>query len=266
MGIDVEGIVNNSKKIGFYSSEVIVPWGLLYASSDNHLILAKNDTVYAIFEKDKKISIGSEFSVGKIRAIKHPLTNKKAGFVFDVSGRVLIEKKAGLDYIRKDKSTHEKDNSYQAKIIESFDPLETGDVLMPANTVSSCILPVSNDTEIIANIMTGANRQTLLHIHSIIYMDKGRNSGVQKGNVFEIREGNVVKDPKPEKKLTFFEEQVVLPDRVLGRIFVIDTLPDSATAVVLSATEPVEPGAYLKNVSWTETPDFILDNADCPIE
>ena len=78
--------------------------------------------------------------------------------------------------------------------------------------------------------------------------------------------GNRVKDPKPEKTLTIYEEQVILPDRVLGRILVIDTYSDSATALVLSATEPVEPGAYLKTISWTETPDFILSKVNCPIE
>ena len=266
MGIDVEGIVNDIDRIGFYSSDNITPWGTVFAAADDHLILAKGDIIYVIFEKDKKVSIGSEFNVGKIKPVKNPLTNKKAGFIFDVSGRLLIEKKAGLDYIRKDDSTREKENSYQAKIIESYEPLETGDALMPVNNISRCILPVPNNTDILANIVAGANNQNLIHIRSIIYINKGRNSGIQKGHVFEIREGNIVKDPKPEKNLTFFEEQVVLPDRVLGRILVIDTLPDSATALVLTATEPVEPGAYLKNVSWTEIPDFILDKADCPIE
>ena len=263
MGINVEGIVNNSNRIGFYSSDQINPWGIVFASSDKHLILAKGDTVYVIFEKDKNVTIGDEFSVGKIRPVKHPLTNKKAGFIFDVSGRLVIEKKAGLDYIRKDGSTSEKENSYQAKVVESYEPLEKGDVLMPGSNISSCIIPASNNTDILANIVVGANNQNLIHIHSIVYMDKGRDSGVQKGNIFEIREGNVVKDPKPENKITFYEEQVVLPDRVLGTILVIDTLPDSATALVLTATEPVEPGAYLKNLSWTEMPDFLLDKVDC---
>ncbi|MBN2418863.1 MAG: LysM peptidoglycan-binding domain-containing protein [Deltaproteobacteria bacterium] len=266
MGINVEGIINNRNRIGYYSSENMVPWGILFASADKHLILAKNDTVYVIFEKDKKITIGSEFAVGKIRPVKHPVTNKKSGFVFDVSGRIVIEQKAGLNYNRKDESTSEKENSYQAKIIESYEPLEAGDVIMPGNSVSSCILPVPTNTEILANIVTGANKQELIHVNSIVYMDKGHNAGIVKGNIFEIREGNIVIDPKPEKKLTFFEEQVVLPDRILGRILVIETFPDSATAIVLTATEPVEPGDYLKNLSWSETPDFISDKANCPVE
>ena len=266
MGIDVEGIIHNSNRIGFYSSNKITPLGMVYAAAKKNLILAKGSSVYVIFENDKNVSIGSEFTVGKIRQVKHPLTNKKAGFVFDVSGRLVIEKKAGMDYIRKDGSTSEKENSYQAKIFESYEPIEIGDYLMPVNNISSCILPSSNNGDILANIVAGANHQSLIHKYSIVYMDKGHDAGIKKGNIFEIREGNIVKDPKPSKNLTFYEEQVVLPDRLLGSIIVIDTYPDSATALVLTATEPVEPGAYLKNISWTETPDFILDNATCPTE
>ena len=194
----------------------------------------------------------------------HPLTGKKSGYVFNASGRLRIEKKAGFYY--KDEKLYEKPNSYQAKLFETYEPVEINDIVIPPIAVSHCILPVSNNTDILANIVAGSNEQTLIHKYSIVYMNKGSKAGVKKGNIFEIRMGNIVKDPKPEKTLTFYKKQVVLPDRVLGRVVVIKTYPDSSTALVLSATEPVEPGAYLKNVSWAETPDFLLNCADCPIE
>jgi hypothetical protein len=264
MGINIEAAVNNSKRIGFYSSKEVAPWGTVFASADEHLILGKDDIVYVIFEEGTKVSIGNEFNVGKLSPVVHPITNKKSGYVFNVSGRLVIQKKAGFDY--RDKNIYAKENSYQAKIIETYEPVEFGDVVMPINRISSCILPAPNDTDILANIIAGANNRNLFHRYSIVYMDKGTDSGVKKGNVFEIRMGNIVKDPKPEKTIKLYEELVVLPDRVLGRILVIDTYPDSATAIVLSATDPVEAGAYLKNVSWTETPDYILSTPNCPIE
>jgi hypothetical protein len=264
MGIDLEGIIQNTNRIGFYTSNKDISWGTLYGAADKHLILGRNNTVYVIFEDDKKVSIGSEFAIGKLTPVKHPITKKKAGYIFDVSGRLVIEKKAGIEY--RGDQTYEKTNSYQAKIIESYEPVEIGDILVPPKSFSKCILPTTNNGDILANIVAGSNLQTLIQKYSIIYMDKGSDAGVKAGNIFEIRLENRVKDPKPEKTLTWHEEQVILPDRVLGRILVIDTYPDSATALVLSATEPVEIGAYLKNVSWTETPDFILNKATCPIE
>ena len=264
MGIDIEGIIQNSNKIGFYTSDNVTPWGILFATADKHIIIGKNDTVYVIFEKDRSISVGSEFSVGKLTPVKHPITKKKAGYVFDISGRLVIEKKAGL--VEKDGQFYEKENSYQAKILESFDPIEFGDNLMPTDSFAKCVLPTSNDNNILANIVAGANKQTLIHKYSIAYMDKGQNAGISPGNIFEIYTKNIVLDPKPERTLKLYEEQIFLPDRVIGRLIVIKTYPDSSTALVLSATEAVEPGAYLKSVTWTETPGFIKNKATCPIE
>ncbi len=98
-------------------------------------------------------------------------------------------------------------------------------------------------------------------------MDQGAsNAGIRKGNVFEIVTTNIVKDPRPEKILKVWEEMVILPDRHFGIAMVIDTYPDSATAVVLSAPEPIEIGAYMKSVLWTEIPDYISAKANCPAQ
>ena len=96
MGIDVNGITNTNK-IGFYSSEKIDTWGTLFASTDKSIILSNNDTVYVIFNMDKKINIGDEFAIGKISPrIIHPVTKKKAGYIFDISGKLVIENKTGF--------------------------------------------------------------------------------------------------------------------------------------------------------------------------
>ena len=263
MGIGLGGLANIDR-IGFYSTKKINAWGTIYAGTDKHIILAENDIAYVIFKKGRKVSIGDEFTIGKISQVVYPITGKKSGYVFDISGRLLIEKKAGLSW--DDGNISEKENSYQARIIGAYEPIEFNEVVIPRRKIASCILPVPNNKNILANIVTGANGRSLIHEDTIVYMNKGSNTGVRKGNIFEIRIGNIVKDPKPDKALSFYDEQIVLPDRVIGRILVIDTYPDTATAIVLSATEPVEAGAYLKNVTWSQTPDFILSKASCPIK
>ena len=263
MGIGLEGIANIDR-IGFYSTKKISPWGTLFASADKHIILAKGDTVYVIFDEGKDISTGDELAIGKVSGVVHPITGKKVGYVFDITGKLLIEKKTGLDY--ESGKTREKNNVYQAKILEAYVPIELGEIVFPGRKISKCILPVPNNTDILANIVAAEDNQFLIHKYSIVYMDKGSDAGVRNGNIFDIRETNIVKDPRPDKKFSWREEQIVLPDRVLGRMIIVDTFPDSATAVVLSTTEPVESGAYVKNVSWTQTPDFILSKANCPIE
>jgi LysM repeat protein len=260
-GINIHGIININK-MGFYSSEKIDTWGKLFASSDKNILLSKDDTVYVIFENTKKVNTGDEFSIGKVsQRIIHPLTKNKLGYVFDVSGKLVIEKKTG--FTMKEEMLRDKENVYQAKIIEANTPINIDDIILPLRDIPGCILPVSNGGNILANIVATEQNLNLIHQYNIIYMDKGSNAGIKNGNVFEIVEANIVKDPKPEKILKIWEEMVILPDRHFGIAMVIDTYPDTATAIVLSAPEPIQTGAYMKSVSWTETPDYISAKADC---
>jgi hypothetical protein len=264
MGIDIIG-VTNINKIGYYSSEKIDTWGTLFASADKSIILSNNDTVYVIFKNDKKINIGDEFAIGKISPrIIHPVTKKKAGYLFDISGKLVIEKKTGFTI--KEEVLRDKENVYQAKITDAHTPINIDDIILPLRNVPGCILPESNSENILANIVAAEQNRSLISQYNIIYMDKGSNAGIKKGNIFEILVGNVVKDPRPEKILTLYEETVILPDRHFGTAMVIDTYPDTATAIVLTAPEQIETGAYLKSVSWTETPDYITVMATCPVQ
>ncbi|MBN1904279.1 MAG: LysM peptidoglycan-binding domain-containing protein [Deltaproteobacteria bacterium] len=260
-GIDIHGIINTNK-MGFYSSEKIDTWGTLFASSDKNIILSKDDTVYVIFENTKKINTGDEFSIGKVsQRVIHPVTKEKSGYVFDVSGKLVIEKKTG--FTLKEEVLREKENVYQAKITEAHTPINIDDIILPLRVIPGCILPESNSGDILANIVAAEHNLTLIHQYNLIYMDKGSNAGIKNGNVFEIVESNIVKDPKPEKILKVWEEMVILPDRHFGIAMVIDTYPDTATAIVLVAPEQIETGAYMKSVSWTEIPDYISAKANC---
>ncbi|NLD36216.1 MAG: LysM peptidoglycan-binding domain-containing protein [Desulfatiglans sp.] len=264
MGIDIRGIINIDK-MGFYSSEKIDTWGTLFASEDKNIILSKDDTVYLIFENTKKINTGDEFSIGKVsERVIHPVTKDKSGYVFNVSGKLVIEKKTG--FTMKEGVLKDKENVYQAKITEANTPINIDDIILPLRNIPGCILPESNSGNILANIVAAEQNLTLIHQYNIIYMDKGSNAGIRKGNVFEIVTTNIVKDPRPEKILKVWEEMVILPDRHFGIAMVIDTYPDSATAVVLSAPEPIEIGAYMKSVLWTEIPDYISAKANCPAQ
>jgi hypothetical protein len=264
MGINIEGLASNDK-IGFYSIEKISPWGTLFAGVKKNMILSKGDTVYVIFEKGMNISIGDQYSIGKISPrVIHPVTKKKSGYLFNVSGKLVIDKKTG--FTLENDTLRDKENVYEALISEAYVPININDVVLPLRNIPGCILPVSNSANILANIIAADNNQALISQYSIVYMDKGSNDGIVKGNIFEILMANVVKDPQPEKILKLWEDMVILPDRHFGIAMVIDTHPDSATAVVLLAPEEIETGAYLKSVSWSETPDYITAKANCPAQ
>lgn len=264
MGINVEGLTKVDS-LGFLSYDKISPWGVVFASKEKKVILSKGDTAYVLFEKDKTIKTGDIFSIGTSSSmLKNPLNGDDLGYVFSVTGKLEIEEPAGL--IPEGDAFVEKKNSFKAKIIASHEPIYVNDsLLIPFKPIPSCVPPLSVNREILANIVATRAQQRLLNQGSIVFINVGSNAGVKTGNLFEVAEGNIAVDPKPEKT-TFYKSVIVLPDNPIGRILVLETKPDTSTAIVLSSSKSFSAGAYIKDISWTEKPDFLMKIANCPIE
>ena len=52
----------------------------------------------------------------------------------------------------------------------------------------------------------------------------------------------------------------------IGKLMVVESRPNSSTAVVLSASEDLYPGTFVKGFSWSETPEFLKNLSTCPLE
>ncbi|MFC1867220.1 LysM peptidoglycan-binding domain-containing protein [Thermodesulfobacteriota bacterium] len=266
MGINVEGLTN-VKTLGFLSLGKIQPWGTVFSSDSGKLILVKGETAFVLFDESKEIKVGDEFSIGRISPIlKHPVTGKKLGYTYSINGRLVVEERLGLAH--SNLKFYEKKNVFKTKITEAYEPVQIDNIVIPYTPVSPCVLPAPINKELLANIVASKRNQVLISPNSIAYIDRGFKHGVNRGNVFEVVKTNIVPDPKkPEKE--FYRprySKIILPDIRIGMIMILESRPDTSTAIVLSATESFPKGAYIKDISWVETPDFLLSRASCPVE
>ncbi|MFC1535381.1 hypothetical protein ACFL7M_18690, partial [Thermodesulfobacteriota bacterium] len=166
-----------------------------------------------------------------------------------------------------DRKFYDKKNVFKVKVTEVYNPVRVEDIVVPYQSVSQCVLPIPINKKLLLRIIASKNQLTLIHKNSIVYIDQGFNHGINRGNVFEVVKPHITRDPKPGKKDYPFEEsRIILPDKPVGRIMVLESRPDTSTAIVLSATEPFSVGVYIKDISWVETTDFLSSIAQCPIE
>jgi len=265
MGIDV-GKFTNVNALGFLSLEKIIPWGTVFESENENIMLAEGDIAYVIFDEDRDIKVGDEFSVGRSSPLlKNPVTGEDLGYTFQVNGKLKIEERLGLAH--QGKKFYDKKNVFETKVVEVYEPVSIDDSVLPYTSFSSCVLPVSMNKDLVANIVASKGQMTLLGHNSIVYIDLGLKDGINRGNVFDVVEASIVKDPKPgEEGSLLFKSHIILPDRPLGKIMILESRPDTSTAIVLSATEPFSTGIYITDLSWAETPDFLLSIANCPVK
>jgi hypothetical protein len=265
MGIDLASLTQIDA-IGFFSRDKIQPWGSFFASDKQKLMFANGDTAYVIFDEAREIKIGDRYLIGESSpSVKHPVTGKRLGCVFNVKGVLTIEERLGR--AQKGDIYFEKKNVFKAKIDVAYQPVSIDDLLMPYQPVSSCMMPVSVDKKIVANIIATKNEEGLIHSNSIVYIDLGSNDDLKPGNMLNVVKSNVVPDPNTEEKFfTLWKSKLILPDVFVGRIMIIECGPEFSTAIVLSSVEPFSTGAYVKELSWDKKPDFISELASCPIQ
>jgi hypothetical protein len=178
---------------------------------------------------------------------KHPITGGKLGYVISFNGRLVVEKQAGLGVGLV--LTYKKKNTYVAKMLDMYRPVIVGDMLIPYENLSSCIRPVPVDEKLIENIVAARDDMTVLSELSIVYIARGVNQGIRRGNIFEIVKTNVFPDATREsQKMTqlFNEGTIVFPDTRIGTMLILDARPDTSTAIVLSASDIFSLGTPIK--------------------
>ena len=262
-GIDISRLTEVNA-IGYLYTDKIQAWGKVFAADKDKLMLSQGETAYVIFDEDRDIKTGDKFFVGNSSPeLKHPITKKDLGYAFNVNGLLTIEERLGRG--KRGDEYYDKENVFKAKVEESYVPIDIGAVLMPYKPVSSCVLPVSTDKKIAANIVATKRQQELIPTNTIVYVDLGSND-LKRGNVLNVIKPNIVPDPDPSERFFTWRSKLILPDIFVGRIMIIECGPETSAAIVLSAVESFSPGVYVKELSWEKTPDFLLEMPSCPIQ
>lgn len=264
-GIDVTSLTNINT-IGYLSFEKIIPWGKIFSSDSDRLIFYEGETVYVLFNDSKKVQPGDEFVIYETHSIKkYPFPGNVLAYTIAIKGRLAIQKRTGIginEYgVRKAKK-----NTYQAKIVQIFGTISKDDDIMPYESVSSCVRPISLDQEVSGNIVASRDERQLISRNSVVYIDRGFNQGIDRGNLFEVFKTHVISDPENKSQLLI--RKMELPNIKIGVIMILESRPDSATALVISAKEDIPIGAFIKEMSWEEKekPEFLSLLPSCNIE
>jgi hypothetical protein len=264
-GIDVSGLTN-VQALGHLSVKEVDPWGFVLASESGRQLLSQGETIFLHFDNGKAAKPGDHFNICKSSPlIKHPITGEKIGYILSVLARVVVEEKVGVGF--GGGAFYKKEGVYQARIEEYFRELNVGDLVLPYEPISQCVQPISIDEPLVGNIVAAQDQRSLVASNRVVYLDHGFNDGVRRGNIFEVVRTHIVRDPvKGEVEFLSKPRSVILPDIPIGTIMVLESRPDTSTAIVISANEEFLIGTYVKGLSWVETPDLFTRIPTCPTE
>jgi hypothetical protein len=264
-GIDVSNLTD-VQALGYLSVKEVDPWGFVLASESGRQLLSQGETIFLHINNGKVAKPGDQFNICKISPlITHPITGEKIGYMLSVLGRVVVGEKVGLGF--GGGAFYKKEGVYQARIEEYFRELNVGDLVLPFEPISQCVQPISQDEPLVGNIVAAQDQRQLVATNRIVYLDHGFNDGVRRGNIFQVVRTHLVRDPvKGEMDFITKPRSIILPDIPIGTLMVLESRPDTSTALVISANEEFLIGTYVKGLSWVETPDLFTRIPTCATE
>jgi hypothetical protein len=221
--------------------------GELTGSPDEMMLLTEGNDVYLKMSKDTDIRQGQEFTV--FSPERTPEAGSARGDVINIKGTVKI---TGWD---------PKTKVARAKITESLDIMQRGDLIGPVGRRFDVVPPVTNQKEVWGQISGENNPRELIGQNQVIFVDKGSDDGLRPGNrLFVVRKGDpwvqglgggtAVGAVRMRYRLRTTDNEAQkkdgdvksYPQEVIGEIRVLRTRPHSATCLVMQSDNELEAG------------------------
>lgn len=199
---------------GGYISDEAKTIGKIVDNPQKKTLMGSGDYVY--IETVTPANINDKFYIiSKPERVTHPLTGEEIGYIIKVNGVVKV--------------TGEDNGDKKALILESYKEIAKDDLLIAFYDVET---PVAPDRErrpaIRGTILKPADKHVIIGIGSIAYLDKGKNNGIQIGDVFSIISG----------------EGMGIP---IGNAQVIRIMNKTSVAIVRNAFFEIKQGDLFRN-------------------
>ena len=205
--------------------------GSIMSNPDNKRLLGAGDLVYVNVGSNLGVKQGDLFTIFRIVSeIKHPRPP------YHVVGHRVVN-------LGELKIGQVKENVADARIINSYREIQDSDRIAPFTPPLSQEIPyAANQIALEGYILANKNDTVSMGKDEIIYVDKGAQDGVLRGNVFEVYL------PGETKLDAASGQQVVLPDQVIGELLVVDPRPTSSVTLSVKSVREFTPGEHLRMV------------------
>ncbi len=172
--------------------------------------------------------VGDAFTVFRVRRkVHHPETGKPVGRFVEVLGKAEV--------------TEVHPQSSFAKITTSYSEIESGDRVIPYEEPPVDFVSVTPEQPVSGVILAQQPYRQWSGDGDLVILDRGTEHGVKQGVELEVfRQGKEVIDPLTTSR-------VLVPDDVIGRLFVLRASPENSVALVLKARTEVQAGDRVRS-------------------
>ena len=206
---------------GYVTTAAFESAGMIMDSAIERTWLADHDEVVINYGRDE-IGEGQQLEIFRRgESVKHPVTGRPIGWMIEVMG--------WLEVTRVD------DEASVAEIRMSAGEVRRGDLVRP-RPISEMDIPVLDTPDVLGLIVHTPPGRLEVGSNDVVYLNRGSADGLGAGSPLEVfRPMTVGID-----RVGPFDRK--LPDRVVGKMIVVSTEPETSTALVTHSSEDLARG------------------------
>lgn len=215
---------------GFIADEELVSAGTLVDTTDNRLLMATGDRVFLEMNDPGTVGPGDAFTIFELgREVRHPASGTLLGYQVVVLGSLRV---VGIE-----------DSVATAVITEAHQEIRRGARLLPLRSASLEVELKQAEHPLSGTLVAARGGQIALGQNDIIYIDLGSAEGLEVGNLLYISR------PRKPTRSALQDEDLQLPDVLLGSAVVLETGTHTASALVLKSVDSLFRGDRVQTVT-----------------
>ncbi|MEW6324831.1 MAG: LysM peptidoglycan-binding domain-containing protein [Nitrospirota bacterium] len=208
---------------GYIAKELPVA-GRVVGTPEYRILLGELDRIYLLAKGGALEPDGRYTVYRRIKRVIHPVSRRRVGDLIQILGEVQVQQVNSVS---------------TAIVLKSYTAIEPGDPIMPTRAMEAVPMPtvVERSPEpMIGVVLEVLDQRHLNGQFDIVYIDVGEAAGVMAGDRFRIfRRGEKAPGYAPIAN-------VRLPDRQVGELEVLSVRAETATALLITSAEVVQPG------------------------
>jgi|CXWL01.1.fsa_nt_gi chemotaxis protein MotB len=204
---------NSERFFAGYIAQTLPIEGRISGTPDLKNFLGRNETVYARLEHPEEVKVGDLFTTyRRPRKIFHPQTNTYLGDLIEIVAIVTVEK---VD-----------ERFATTTVVRAFSPLLPGDPIMRFMSPQEILPPAPIEGRSFPQapgmIVEIQDPRTLIAQRNVVYLDWGREQGLQVGDRLEV-----------------FRNSPGFPERIIGELKALVVDERTATAIITRSLDPL---------------------------
>ncbi len=223
-------IYNRINAAGFVRKEPLVSAGTIFKVRGDHELISTGDVVYIEPNpKSPTMAIGERYTIYRNRRWIGDVKKELAAYgvqYFLVGVVEIFDKEGGI---------------YLGRIVGGYRAIHINDLLIPYEPRSPKIPIEKAPTGIQGHIFLAEEHQENIAADHIVFIDRGANDGIQRGQIFKIYY------QESDQRNPYKAELKALDTIPFGELVVLHTESTTSTCLVLSSRRQIKPGAVVGN-------------------